>query len=183
MERLLGEPVATDTIIGKVASYWTKRYEIPADCKLIAATGDNPSSFAGLNIGPGSICLSLGTSDTVFMDMKRPQPQLEGHVFVNPIRPESYMGMLCYKNGSLIRQSLRDELNLNWEEFGQAISESPPSDHLYIRYDYEEITPVLKGVWTYKVSDDGSVSEFPVDQKDKIRALIDTQVKTASFMI
>lgn len=33
-----------------------------------------------------------------------PQPRLEGHVFPNPVDPESYMVMLVYKNGSLTRE-------------------------------------------------------------------------------
>lgn len=33
-----------------------------------------------------------------------PQPALEGHVFPNPVDPQCYMVMLCYKNGSLTRE-------------------------------------------------------------------------------
>lgn len=29
---------------------------------------------------------------------------MEGHVFPNPVDTESYMVMLCYKNGSLARE-------------------------------------------------------------------------------
>jgi hypothetical protein len=36
-----------------------------------------------------------------------PNPGLEGHVFPNPVDPSSYMTMLCYKNGSLMRQGER----------------------------------------------------------------------------
>lgn len=33
-----------------------------------------------------------------------PKPGVDGHIFPNPVDPNSYMCMLCYKNGSLTRQ-------------------------------------------------------------------------------
>ena len=40
----------------------------------------------------------------VFGIATEPQPRLEGHVFPNPVDPDSYMVMLVYKNGSLTRE-------------------------------------------------------------------------------
>lgn len=40
----------------------------------------------------------------VFGVTKDPHPGLEGHVFPNPVDPDSYMAMLVYKNGSLTRE-------------------------------------------------------------------------------
>lgn len=33
---------------------------------------------------------------------------LEGHIFVNPVDPESYFGMAVFKNGGVVRERLRD---------------------------------------------------------------------------
>ena len=110
------------------------------------------------------------------MDMVNPRPQTEGHVFVNPVRKDSYMAMLCYKNGSLIRQKLRDEFNMSWEEFGNKLESTMPTGQLYIRFDYEEITPVLTGTWQFKVDNEKSVYEVEIEENKKIRALIETQV-------
>ena len=176
IDQKLQSAVPSETVVGKISPYWTERYSIPAECQLVAATGDNPSSFAGLNIGPGEVCISLGTSDTVFMDMVNPRPQTEGHVFVNPVRQDSYMAMLCYKNGSLIRQKLRDEFKLSWEEFGNKLESTAPTGHLYIRFDYEEITPVLTGTWQFKVHNDETMQAIEIEESKKIRALIETQI-------
>jgi len=175
IEAVLGQAVASDSVVGNISSYWTERYNIPAACKLVAATGDNPSSFAGLNIGPGTVCLSLGTSDTVFMDMVNPRPQTEGHVFVNPVRTSSYMGMLCYKNGSLIRQNLRDEHQVDWTTFGEILEKTEPTNYLYIRYDFEEITPVLQGSWKFKI-ENYPVPISSIPKEFQIRALVETQI-------
>ena len=62
-------------------------------------------------------------------------PQVEGHVFINPIDKNSYMGMLCYKNGSLTRQMIRDKYNLTWDEFGEILrSTAPTSGKDELRY-------------------------------------------------
>ena len=110
------------------------------------------------------------------MDMVNPSPQTEGHVFVNPIRPDSYMGMLCYKNGSLVRQRLRDEHELDWEQFGRVLESTPPTSQLYIRFDFEEITPVLEGSWQFAVNNDGKVEPVEIEKEHEIRALIETQI-------
>ena len=128
MKEKLGEPIAAEEIVGEISDYFKIRYGLAG--RVIAATGDNPSSFAGLNIGSRDICLSMGTSDTVMMAMENPNPQVEGHVFVNPIDKESYMGMLCYKNGSLTRQMIRDKYNLTWDEFGGILKDSAPTSGL-----------------------------------------------------
>lgn len=55
------------------------------DCKVVAFTGDNPASLAGMRLDEGDIAVSLGTSDTLMLWLKTPRPALEGHIFVNPV--------------------------------------------------------------------------------------------------
>ena len=38
--------------------------------------------------------VSLGTSDTVFVWLEDPQPQLMGHVFANPVDDKAYLALL-----------------------------------------------------------------------------------------
>ena len=39
---------------------------------------------------------SLGTSDTVFLWLDEPRPQLVGHVLINPVDSDAYMALLWY---------------------------------------------------------------------------------------
>ena len=119
------------------------------------------------------------------MDMSDPSPQPQGHVFVNPINPSSFMGMLCYKNGSLIRQKLRDKHSLTWDEFGNVLQNSAPTNLINICYDYEEITPPLKGHWLFNIEDDGTFKELTIRPtlEIEIRSLIDTQVQRSFLHI
>ena len=58
----------------------------------------------------GDVGISLGTSDTLFGPLTDPTPQLEGHLFADPVHPDGYMALLCYKNGSLTREYVRFDL-------------------------------------------------------------------------
>ena len=41
----------------------------------------------------------------MFGILAKPKPSAsEGHIFVSPVDPRSYMAMICYKNGSLTRE-------------------------------------------------------------------------------
>jgi xylulokinase len=47
LEEKLGDPVPTESILGSISPYFVERYGFSPECKVIAFTGDNPSSFAG----------------------------------------------------------------------------------------------------------------------------------------
>lgn len=103
---------------GTVSSYFVKKYGFSADCKVCPFTGDNPASLVGMGAtSPGQIVISLGTSDTFFAAMPEPKtdPQGFGHVFGNPAG--GFMSLICFRNGSLAREALRDELGVGWDAF------------------------------------------------------------------
>ena len=68
-----------------------EQYGFSADCKVVAFTGDNPASLAGMRLEEGDVAVSLGTSDTLMLWLKTPQPALEGHIFVNPVNGKSFL--------------------------------------------------------------------------------------------
>ncbi len=71
------------------------RFGFDPKCNVIAGTGDNPASLAGLRLRPGEVAISLGTSDTVFVSMPGPPtPQLTGHVWPNPVDRHAFMALL-----------------------------------------------------------------------------------------
>lgn len=91
----LGAPLPSAALrLGDVGEYWRERYGLPDSCGVVAFTGDNPASFAGLRLSPGDLALSLGTSDTVFACLEKPRPALQGHVFVSPTDERHFMALL-----------------------------------------------------------------------------------------
>ncbi len=73
-----------------------------------------------------------------------PAPGLEGHLFGNPVDPDSYMAMLCYKNGSLTRERIRDSAaGGSWDAFNAALKGGAPGNGgaVGFYFDAPEITP------------------------------------------
>src|ERR1043166_2677183 len=113
-------------VIGPVS----RRFGLSEHALALVWSGDNPCSVIGLGlINEGMIAISLGTSDTYFGSMKlcRADPRGEGHVFVAPTG--DYMTLICFKNGSLAREKIRDTYRLDWDGFNRALTNTPPGNN------------------------------------------------------
>ncbi|XP_037587245.1 xylulose kinase isoform X2 [Cebus imitator] len=166
LEEKLGPPVPSCSVV---------RYGFPPGCKVVAFTGDNPASLAGMRLEEGDIAVSLGTSDTLFLWLQEPMPTLEGHIFCNPVDPQHYMALLCFKNGSLMREKIRDEFaSCSWSEFSKALqsTEMGNGGNLGFYFDVMEITPEIIGRHRFN-TENHKVSAFPGDVE--VRALIEGQ--------
>ena len=143
-EKLL--PVATaGTVTGPISPYFASRYGLSPGCLVAPFSGDNPSSLIGLGLGePGSVALSLGTSDTLFacMERVRTSPTGEGALFASP-DGNHYMALICFLNGSLARESVRNQYDLDWHGFTELLSQTPPGNGgaLMLPYFAAEIVP------------------------------------------
>ncbi|GLD93820.1 hypothetical protein PINS_up002425 [Pythium insidiosum] len=93
----LGEStVPSHSVVGRVHQYFQHRFGLRGDCAVVAFSGDNPCTLAGIGLSrPGTAAVSLGTSSTVLavvpasVDTARAAD--EGHFFVNPVDTESLM--------------------------------------------------------------------------------------------
>ncbi|CAL8313047.1 unnamed protein product [Merluccius merluccius] len=175
LKELLGHPQPSATVLGDVSPYLVSRYGFSEGCSVVAFTGDNPASFAGMKLREGDVAVSLGTSDSVFSWIKEPCPALASHVFCNPIDPRSYMALICFKNGSLTRERVRDECaEGSWEIFSAAIQDTPVGNHgnIGFYFDVLEITPPGVGVYRFD-GHDNKVSGFSAQVE--LRALLEGQ--------
>jgi xylulokinase len=141
----LKPPVASSTVVGEIAPYFVKKYGFAAGTKVVAFTGDNPSSLIGMGASqPGTAVISLGTSDTVFcaLAQKRTDPRGYGSVFGNPAG--GFMSLACFSNGSLAREEIAKRHGLSWDDFAAAIVDKTRpgnSGNLLLPYFVPEITP------------------------------------------
>lgn len=155
-DRLL--PVApSDTSAGTIAPYFAEKYGFPRTCEVVLFSGDNPCSLIGAGlVSPGRICISLGTSDTLFSCMKtlRTSPRGEGVVFGAPTG--DYMSLLCMRNGSLARERIRDMYGLDWNGFSECLRSTPPGNNgrCMLPWFEQEIYPPLKGVKRFNLPED-----------------------------
>lgn len=160
----LGAPVSSHTVVGNVHPYFVARYGFSSGCAVVAFSGDNPCSLAGLRLQrAGDIAISLGTSDTVFGFLTEPRPSgKEGHIFVNPIDPDAYMAMICHQNGSLAREHVRDEFTEgSWSRYQEMMTATAPGNDAQIGiYVLEpEITPRIAATGVYRFGAQGNAVE------------------------
>lgn len=85
------------------------------------------------------------------------------------------MALLCFKNGSLTRESIRDSCaEGSWKVFGEALERTEPGNdgNIGIYFEATEITPFAVGI--HRFDEKGErVDSFPKDVE--IRALIEGQ--------
>ena len=170
--RLLPIP-PSDQQVGSISPYWVERYGLGSGCRVLPFSGDNPCSLIGLGlVEPGRVALSLGTSDTLFVCMDEPRTSTsgEGAVFASP-DGTNYMALICFLNGSLAREAVRDEFGLDWAGFTRALRDTEPGNGgaLMLPYFDAEIVP--------HVSRPGVVLQDldPGDAPAQVRAVIEAQ--------
>ena len=74
----LGPAAPSHAVVGTIAPYFTFTYGFNPAASVVAWSGDNPCSVAGLGLrAPGDIAVSLGTSDTMFGILAQPSPGTE----------------------------------------------------------------------------------------------------------
>ncbi|XP_073006259.1 xylulose kinase 2 isoform X2 [Typha latifolia] len=189
LEEKLGKLAPAHAIAGLIAPYFVERFHFKNSCLIIQWSGDNPNSLAGLTLNsPGDLAISLGTSDTVFGITSMAQPSLEGHVFPNPVDPNCYMVMLCYKNGSLTREDVRNRCaERSWDVFNNSLEETPPLNGGKLGFYYKEheiLPPLPVGFHRYVLENfsSGSLDEMKEQEVDEfdppseVRAIIEGQL-------
>jgi len=161
-------------VVGAVSPYFVKKFGLNPEAQTLVWSGDNPCSVVGLGlIREGMVAISLGTSDTYFGSMKkcRTDEHGEGHVFGSPTG--DYMTLICFKNGSLAREKIRDAYGIkDWEKFGEALKAAPPGNNggILLPWFEAEIVP--------RVNRPG-IHRFDLDEKDaaaNCRAIVEAQM-------
>jgi xylulokinase len=177
----LGHLVDSHAIVGRIAPYFTRKYGLKNDCLVVAASGDNPNALAGMGIvdaEAGAVLgMSLGTSDTVMGVMKGPTPQIYAMVLPAATDLSAYIVMLVYKNGSIVRERIRDECcGGDWKAFEEALASTPPANNgkLSLLLGMPEITPQIDAAGDfYSGVQDPILSESDLSAAERVRAVVE----------
>lgn len=179
----LREPVPSCSFLDKISDYFVKRYGFDKECMIIAFSGDNPCSLVGSGIlNPGTVGISLGTSDTVFSLVEKTEAKFnfDGHLLVSPTDENQYMMMVCMKNGALVREKVKKlHANDSWEEIEKSLNESKPGNDgiCGFFFEYPEISPEVN-VSNFALFFDSTGEEINVNkiaQKNIIRAVFESK--------
>eukprot|EP01112_Ceratiomyxa_fruticulosa_P022734 TRINITY_DN842_c0_g1_i1.p1 TRINITY_DN842_c0_g1~~TRINITY_DN842_c0_g1_i1.p1 ORF type:complete len:539 (-),score=120.47 TRINITY_DN842_c0_g1_i1:112-1728(-) len=179
LRKLLGEITLSQVPLGKISPYFVHRYGFSADCTIVPFSGDNPCSFAGLKLGDGEVAISLGTSDTVFglissasaIGAKEPI----GCIFGNPVDANTLMRLICFKNGSLTRDHIKEKFAKgSWDTFNSYLSATPVGNNgqIGVYFLEPEIAPFFPRRQLYRFDkSDNLVQQF--DDASEARAVIE----------
>ncbi|KAJ5698309.1 hypothetical protein N7462_000314 [Penicillium macrosclerotiorum] len=183
--------------LGSVHPYYRERYGFSEACTIIPATGDNPATILALPLLPSDAMVSLGTSTTFLMSTPSYQPDPATHFFNHPTTAGLYMFMLCYKNGGLAREHVRDAINESlkdspsqpWANFDEIALSTPPLGQqnptdpmkMGLFFPRPEIVPNLRsGQWRFNYDPtSGNLKETTegwVRPQDEARSIIESQM-------
>jgi xylulokinase len=169
---------------GKISSFFVKKYNFPESAQIVAFTGDNPSTILALPLRSSDAIVSLGTSTTFLMSTPQYKPDPAYHFMNHPTTAGLYMFMLCYKNGGLAREHIRDAINnlssagndKSWDNFNKIATSTPvlgqedPKDpmRLGLYFPRPEIVPNVKaGVWRFLYKDNTLSPVTPPEAQTK----------------
>ena len=164
LKRKLGD-ISPDggAAFGVINNYFVTRYGFAPECKIIPFTGDNPATILALPLRASDAMVSLGTSTTFLMSTPQYKPDPAYHFMAHPCTKGLYMFMLCYKNGGLAREQIRDQLDpssksKSWDKFNDTAISIPPVSQrgdfdpmrLGLFFPRPEIVPNLRaGQWRF----------------------------------
>ncbi|KAG6821209.1 hypothetical protein H0H93_004030 [Arthromyces matolae] len=162
------EPVVGGTVLGKVCNYFVEKYGLNPECIVAPFTGDNPASVIALS-APGDAVLSLGTSTTFLLSIPGadtpPKRFTTSHLLSHPADFDGKIAMLCYKNGALAREQVRNHYaERDWDRFNELVESTPAGNNGNIGLYFplpEIIPPGVVGQHAFHV--EGGVPK-PVDE-------------------
>ncbi|KAI0318382.1 actin-like ATPase domain-containing protein [Amylostereum chailletii] len=146
------EPVPGGTVLGTVSRWWIERWGFDPECMVAPFTGDNPATMVALST-PGDAVLSLGTSTTFLLAIPpaedAPARFTTSHLLSHPTTLDAQIAMLCYKNGALAREQVRDRFaDKDWSKFNELVEQTPPGNNGHWGFYFplpEIIPPNVKG--------------------------------------
>jgi xylulokinase len=170
--------VPSSTVAGQLHPYFAK-YGLGSGIPIVTWSGDNPCSLTGSGAAePGGAVISFGTSDTFFavMDEFKVDPQGYGHLFGN--QAGGFMSLICFTNGSLAREKIKKDFDVDWDWFGnEAFELTPPGNNgnMLLPYFVPETTPLMPAPIEKRLGSEqfclgnGSATE-------NIRAVVEAQI-------
>ncbi|KAK7056399.1 hypothetical protein VNI00_002953 [Paramarasmius palmivorus] len=179
------EPVAGGTSLGNINRWWVERYGFSPECIIAPFTGDNPATVVALSF-PGDALLSLGTSTTFLLSIPPadtpPKRFTTSHLLSHPTSPpDATIAMLCYKNGALAREQVRDEYaEKDWGKYNTLIESTQPGTDGYLGIYFplpEIIPPGIKGNFFFNTSTGApiEVDESNVPRDAHPRMILESQ--------
>ncbi|RZT28293.1 xylulokinase [Kribbella sp. VKM Ac-2569] len=99
---------------------------------IAAGTGDNAAAALGLDLQPGDVAVSLGTSGTAFARSTHPTKDATGLVAAFADATGEYLPLVCTLNAARVMSATAQMLGVELSAFDEAALTSPGSDGLVL---------------------------------------------------
>ncbi|SDE06544.1 xylulokinase [Auraticoccus monumenti] len=147
LELALGHPAHLPRVLGPGESAGSTVAEgaVPAGLVVGPGAGDNAAGALGLQVVPGDVVVSIGTSTTVFAVTDAPVADASGTVAGFADAAGAFLPLVCTLNGARVLDSVATLLGVDHDGLGELALQSPPgSDGLVLQPYFEgERTPNL----------------------------------------
>ncbi len=141
---LLEKAFGRALIVPRVAGAGEVVGETGSGALVAAGTGDNMAAALGLDLGPGDVAVSLGTSGTAFARTKVPSRDPHGFVAGFADATGAYLPLVCTLNAARVMTAGASLLGLDLQELDDLAASSPGSEGLVVvPYLDGERTPSL----------------------------------------
>ncbi|MDR1426517.1 MAG: xylulokinase [Bifidobacteriaceae bacterium] len=122
----------------KVAGPGQSLASLPSGARIGGGAGDNAAAALGLEMGPGDVAVSLGTSGVVSAISANPTADPTGMVTGFADANGAYLPLACTLNGSRILDAARAILNVTYDELGDLALSAPPGADGLVMVPYLE---------------------------------------------
>ncbi|KAG9054677.1 hypothetical protein FS842_004476 [Serendipita sp. 407] len=174
------EPVEGGTVMGTIGKWWVDRWGFKPSCIIAPFTGDNPSTVVSLS-SHGDVILSLGTSTTLLISIppstSTPKRTVTSHLLADPTDRDSFIAMLCYKNGALAREYVRDHhSSKDWSVFNKLVESTPTGNDGYMGFYFPLFEIIPQNVIGDFFFHNGELIPSFEDPKYHPRAILESQL-------
>lgn len=119
----------SDQTIGVIARGLADRFELAADCRIDAGSGDNMYGAVGTgNFTPGIVTISLGTSGTAYTYSEDLYVDPTGEIAAFCDSSGHYLPLLCVSNMANGYNAVLERFGMSHEEFDAAIDRTRPGN-------------------------------------------------------
>lgn len=182
-----------------VSKLLVRKYGFPSNCKVRPITGDNMGTIMSLPLKSNDILISLGTSTTVLLLTEKYSPSINYHLFKHPVKSNLYMGMLCYCNGALAREKIKDSVNSKyginngkWDKFNEILEDDSldksVENDIGIYFPNGEIIPNVKACTKrFHFDESGKIHEYKEeseqDVEKDVKLIIESQALSCRLRV
>jgi len=125
-----------DEIIGPVSPYLANRFGFKSDALVVVVPATTLAAWwAGPLGGARHPPVSLGTSDTYFGYMRELEDRESPRAHLRTADGR-FMALVCFKNGSLAREAVKNWYGLNWDDLSRILLETAPGNQGKIMLPY-----------------------------------------------